>query len=1593
MGTVETMFPNSAVSNTGNGNAMMATTGSDISMMPVLASNTVVPNPAGMGCIFPGGSGFDRMHSNTFMTDYVSSHKMFHDPVLDNNVFSNSGDYFSSISEPLGTMLQCQQGIGCMSMGTTNRIMPTLGVQGIKCQTFPTPGMSGSQFVLIKTTPWQFTGGKNGHCCNMSGKTSGGMDVINLQRRNSSYDFINNGIQQAGNSQHFMNGTIPLSNSGGSINASEYSKLQAFSHQNVTQQHQHHLIQSAKVNQWIQLAGDGYATNTVDLMGSGNFYGPASSDALLTTTSLDAEYLGFLSRKLIPVPESSTQQHQQNQHSKKGLQLSVGRGGELQNQPELTVYGRNRGDTETHQDRVSKKELPEQNQLPRERQFIVNDPCLQQTEAWNDYSLYTKQVNPEQSEKLHKLQVLSSQEQQKTQTNNIHGNLSAEGKPEVSLHGDWQLQSQEKLQLPQQFSSFIEQPQPPQQEPPQVDQYIMQKHQMSQQILGNDIALITMSQAGCGTAGNTAGNAHPCISASKQKMQYVARQKLLLYFYHASKCSAPECEHRTGAYITRHKLWAHVTVCHDRQCIYPYCRASWTLIRHHQRCSDKCCPVCGPVRQLLMKHLANKHSQSSSHGAAEFVNGVPNSSNFNRCIGTTINFLENYRASVLDTTQEEPPPTKRRKIEFSSPSCSQQEVKSTLVSARIPSEMQGLNQMQTQPSGHESGMLKSEALNSILVTSTHDRTHDKLYPIKSRKFGPSSSSCSQQDVESTLVPMRSSSEIQMLTQMQTQRFQPSGHDSSMMKSDISKSIRVEPALVTLEQSVRSQQGHCQNKCLLNKDNFRSLHAEHDQIQEKINKTELALSFSANVPMQIEQEPIQVKQESIMNVLPYDSSASGNFGKPMNPKVKGASLTDLFTLEQIREHIIGLQKWAGKSKGKAETHQSMECEMSDEACQLCKLDKLTFDPPSIYCSICSARIKPNATWYHLAPDDTRHCICVPCYNKIRCDTVEIEGNAYAKSKLVKEKNEEVGTEEAWVFCDNCKKWQHNICALFNGKKNEVEQAEYLCPHCYTEQIKRGVRKPLPPSSIPGAKDLPTTYLSDHIEQRLSRRLEEERNERATALGKSFNEVPGADALVVRVVSSVDKILEVKQQFLENFQHEDFPTEFPYKSKVLLLFQKIDGVEVCLFGMYVQEYGSECSHPNQRRIYLSYLDSVKYFRPDVKTVTGEALRTFVFHEILIGYLEYSKRRGFASCYIWVCPPLNGDDYILYRHPEIQKTPNPKKLREWYLMMLRKASKEDIVLDITNLYELFFVCTGEQKAKITAARLPYFDGDFWPVTSEKVIMQLQQEEQIEQKQQKTTNYTMRTSSKTSAQVEFASNSSKGSLVMKKYRETVRWSKENFIMVHLQHACTHCCLFIVSGNRWVCKQCKNFQICDKCYELEQNLEQKKKHPIKSSEKHTLSPIEVTDVPADTKDKDDIMECEFFDTRHTFLSLCQENNYQYDALRRAKHSSMMVLYHLHNRTAPAHRFVADQDAQIQEARENGVQKLQKIADSVKHASQCVSPNCAYQNCQNLKRLFRHGMNCKTGDAQGCTPCKKMWYVLQLHARACKESECCVHRC
>lgn len=202
----------------------------------------------------------------------------------------------------------------------------------------------------------------------------------------------------------------------------------------------------------------------------------------------------------------------------------------------------------------------------------------------------------------------------------------------------------------------------------------------------------------------------------------------------------------------------------------------------------------------------------------------------------------------------------------------------------------------------------------------------------------------------------------------------------------------------------------------------------------------------------------------------------------------------------------------------------------------------------------------------------------------------------------------------------------------------------------------------------------------------------------------------------------------------------------------------------------------------------------------------------------------------------------------------------------------------------------------------------------------------------------------------------------------------------------------------------------------------------------------EENDVSTDTLDRDEMMESEFFDNRHAFLSLCQGNQYQYDTLRRAKHSSMMVLYHLHNPNAPAfitsciichteletgqgwkckicsdfdvcnscissqevqkhpHKFVArpapaDQSAANKEARQQRMLQLRAMLELLVHASQCREASCQYGKCRNMKDLFRHGYSCTKRATGGCSLCKRVWFLLTSHAKSCKETKCTVPRC
>jgi E1A/CREB-binding protein len=294
--------------------------------------------------------------------------------------------------------------------------------------------------------------------------------------------------------------------------------------------------------------------------------------------------------------------------------------------------------------------------------------------------------------------------------------------------------------------------------------------------------------------------------------------------------------------------------------------------------------------------------------------------------------------------------------------------------------------------------------------------------------------------------------------------------------------------------------------------------------------------------------------------------------------------------------------------------------------------------------------------------------------------------------------------------------------------------------------------------------------------------------------------------------------------------------------------------------------------------------------------------------------------------------GDDYILYCHPQKQKTPRSDRLRAWYHDMLRKAKAEGLVAHVATLWDTYFPGGKDHRMeRCSATHIPYLDGDYWPGEAENLLVTIGEGTRVAAAKGGAAQQARKGPAKGKR---YGGGASTDEQLMSKLGEILGGNmKEDFMVVHLREPCSFCRCH-VSGqglHRYVPPHTgaallkppperkfegiklesggpsmptgplQHFQICDGCYGAEMAR-------ISSGQKGRLpAGLSLTDLTAEQlpplqleKDPDGNIDNEFFETRQAFLSLCQGNHYQFDSLRRAKHSSMMVLYHLHNPSAPA---------------------------------------------------------------------------------------------
>lgn len=193
----------------------------------------------------------------------------------------------------------------------------------------------------------------------------------------------------------------------------------------------------------------------------------------------------------------------------------------------------------------------------------------------------------------------------------------------------------------------------------------------------------------------------------------------------------------------------------------------------------------------------------------------------------------------------------------------------------------------------------------------------------------------------------------------------------------------------------------------------------------------------------------------------------------------------------------------------------------DACILCGLHRLLFEPNVLYCNgICGMqRIRRNATYY--TDISKQNNWCVSCYSSLKDDeqiTLD-DGKEIGKNDLQKLKNDALA-EEAWVQCDGCHNWVHQICALFNGRKNKTS-ASYTCPICHMKKLKSNTQMKKITPIFKNATDLPHCSMSRCLELGVFQALENEYLKRARTRGCAVDEIDKVDKLSIRVVSNMEK----------------------------------------------------------------------------------------------------------------------------------------------------------------------------------------------------------------------------------------------------------------------------------------------------------------------------------------------------------------------------------------------------------------------------------------------------------------------------------------
>jgi E1A/CREB-binding protein len=214
-----------------------------------------------------------------------------------------------------------------------------------------------------------------------------------------------------------------------------------------------------------------------------------------------------------------------------------------------------------------------------------------------------------------------------------------------------------------------------------------------------------------------------------------------------------------------------------------------------------------------------------------------------------------------------------------------------------------------------------------------------------------------------------------------------------------------------------------------------------------------------------------------------------------------------------------------------------------------------------------------------------------------------------------------------------------------------------------------------------------------------------------------------------------------------------------------------------------------------------------------------------------------------------------------------------------MLEDAQARGIVESVTNIYDDFW-----SDPNADATSLPYLEGDYWIGEAENIIKELEDEESgtSDYRNSKSGSKSKKKGASRKRLVKSEAGSSAGGgsrdPLMQKLGEVIAPMKTSFIVAYL--------LPREFAKQMADRRAREVEILNANTQC-QMAAAAGLAPDPAAVALAKQPVQ----PDETEAGEDTMFSDILDTRQTFLNLCQGNHYQFDQLRRAKHSSMMVRF------------------------------------------------------------------------------------------------------